>query len=281
MTNNEKIKEMAINVGGEDWAILADAVDDSEFQMLLTNQEKSYLNQIAGNPNIMGSNIYRDHFANIVAKYIPWNIYKNSNIRTLKKKTKELEDQVEKSKDDLQTIRDTAKYIGGATVLVEYSKSFANTAKIHKDKAREQFCYYVWSLVFFAGVIALVFFFSIADTPFLHDLIADDIRGLPLNTGIFILKIATLFFVFQITQFFRKNYGAEKHLEEVYQHRSDVLQSLHAVYNALTDQAERDKILSAGALFAYERGETGYITTKEGAGSSDDIIGGIFGRIFK
>src|SRR3989338_295239 len=191
--------------------------------------------------------------------------------------------------DNPNTIRDyhdqsaniVSKYIGGATVLVEYSKSFSKRACEHGENADTQFKYYMCSLVFFLLIVVSIFTLSISDSRFLKSYVADDIAGFPLNTAFFVLKAALLYFTFQFVQFFRKNYGAEKHLEEVYRHRSDVLQSLNAVYNALSDTGEKDKILSAGALFAYERGETGYITTKEGAGSSDDLIGGLFNRIFK
>lgn len=279
MENLEQIKEVATSVGGSDWSVLSDAVEDADFKSLLTNQESNLLSQITGNPNSIRN--LRDPLSEIVAKYIAWHVYKNTNIRSLKKKTNELEKQVKTSEDELRTVRDTAKHIGGAEVLVTYAKSFATTAKKHKDDSDQQLKYYIISLVGFTAIVGLVFFFSIADLQYFRKIIADDIKGLPLNTAFFALKAVLLLFAFQITQFFRKNYGAEKHLQEVYQHRSDTLRSLHAVYNAITNTTEKDKILSAGVLFAYERGETGYITTKEGAGSGDGVIEGIFSRMFR
>lgn len=277
--DKERFKNIVSNIGSEDWLLLLDAVKDQKFQGILTNSEKQILQQIGNDPNILRG--YQEQSANIVAKYISWKVYSESNLKSLTKKFLNLEEQIDVSKKELQTISDTAKYIGGATVLVEYSNSFATAAKNHSDAAKNELHRYFGSLVGFASIVGLVFFVSISDFSATRNLVADDIQQLPLNTGVLALKAFLLVFAYQITQFFRKNYGAEKHLQEVYQHRSDVLQSLHAVYNSLSDQKEKDEILRAGALFAYERGETGYITTKEGAGGGDTFFESIFGRIFK
>lgn len=282
----ENLRQTAISYGGQSWGLLADAFDDQEFRKLLTDQEANVLNQTINNPGILSS--YKHIFPDIVAKYLAWILYTQGKVADLKqevirhiKKYKQLEQRIEESEVQLNAIRESAKYISGATALVEYSKAFEVAAKKHEENAKKEFKNYMYSLLGFATVVAFTFFFSIAEFPELKRMVADDIRSMPLSTGILVIKAFFLLFAYQISLFFRKNYGAEKHLQEVYQHRSDVLQSLHAVYEALKDNAEeRAKILSAGALFAYERGETGYITTKEGAGSGDSFLEGIFGKIF-
>lgn len=279
MADTEKIKEIAVEIGGKEWEMLADAVADQEFRGILTPTEQRILDDVDRNHNTIRSQ--RDHISSIVSKYLTWFLYKNTKLQSLKTSVTALSKKVKESENELETIRNSAKYIGGATVLVEYSKAFADTAKNHSNNAEKQLKWYLCSLAGFGLIVAFVFFFSISEFEALKGWIADDLKGLPLNTGFLALKAFLLIFAYQITQFFRKNYGAEKHLQEVYQHRSDVLQSLHAVYNALSDTNEKDEILRAGALFAYERGETGYITTKEGAGSADGLIEGIFGRIFR
>lgn len=278
MVDLKTLKAKAIEIGGEEWGILADSANDADFQSILSQQERNMLNQFYENPNSL--NGFRDYFSDIISKFISWNVYKKSNLKDLAGKVSLLVNEVEGSREELQTIRDTAKYIGGAEVLVEYSKAFATTAITHKENARSQLIFYMISLLCFTFILGLTFFVSIAEFSFFKNLIASDLKELPLNTGFFALKALLIFFVYQVTQFFRKNYGAEKHLQEVYQHRSDTLQSLHAVYNVLDNAVEKDKILSAGVLFAYERGETGYITTREGAGAGDGIVEGLFGRIF-
>lgn len=266
MTNLENIKASASRVGGPEWEVLAEAINDSGFQRILTNTQRQLLSQLSSDPNRVSH--FEDQYSEIVSKYITWSIYKKSGLATLKREVTKLSSQVEASKDDFQTIADSVKFIGGAAILVEYSHAFDQAANDHGSFANQQMRYYLLSIALFITLAMVVFFVSVADFSFLEGLIADDLKqGLPFGTAILTLKALILIFVYQITLFFKRNYFAEKHLQEIYRHRRDVLQSLHAVHNALSDSSERDKILSAGALFAYDRGETGYITTKEGAGT--------------
>jgi hypothetical protein len=281
MNELEELRQKAISVGGEMWGNLADAYADGDFRQLLTPQEVQILNRLKDDSrgNMSG---YNQYYSDILAKYIAWKIYKDTNLKHLEKKVSALSEKVTGSEIKLQAIEEAAEFIGGATILVEYSKAFNKTSGQHKIKAKTELWRYFISLFGFVSITWLVFFVSIAELPIIKNLLAEDITSLPLYLGVFALKAFILVFAYQITQFFRKNYGAEKHLEEVYRHRADVLQSLHAVYNALNDKEERDRILSAGALFAYERGETGYISTKEGAGSSGEgMIEGIIAGVLK
>jgi hypothetical protein len=269
MSSYESHRERLKSFFGPTWEPLADAIDDTDFHSILSQNEKQILQQFKSDREAVRS--YPDQLSAILSKYLTWKIYTNTGLKKLSQDVNRLEIKVKESNSSLETIENSAKYISGATALVEYSKAFAKRAKDHEVQAEHQSTYYSLSLFGFAIIIALSFFFSVAEIPLLEEQLADDIGNLPLNTGVLAIKILLIIFAYQITQFFRKNYGAEKHLQEVYQHRSDVLQSLHAVYEALKDNPEeRAKILSAGALFAYERGETGYITTKEGAGSAGD-----------
>lgn len=271
------IKEQLIKYGGQDWALLADAFNDSEFTKLLTQQERTILTNVNSQPR--AGLQYFDYVSNILFKYISWTIYKGGKLKELAEKTENLSKHITKNQAHLNSIEKLVKVVEGASVLVAYSEKFKTTSNNHKKKAIKNFIWYVVGLFIFFLIAGATFFISISDFDRLNQLLADDVTALPLNIGFFALKATLLVFTFQIVQFFKKNYNAEKHLEEVYTHRSDVLHSLHAVYNSIDGKEEKDKILSAGALFAYERGETGYITTKEGAGSSDDIVGNIFNRI--
>lgn len=269
MEEYKKQRERIRSFFGPAWEPLVDAIDDVDFHNIITQNEKQILQNLKSSPEMVRS--YPDQLSTILHKFLTWQIYTSTGLKQLKKSVNALENRTEESASALETIQKSAQYISGATALVEYSKSFVERGKEHASSAKTQARYYYISLIGFTSVAISVFFLSITDVPYLKDLMADDIKNLPINTGILALKVFLLIFAYQITQFFRKNYGAEKHLQEVYQHRSDVLQSLHAVYEALKDSPEeRAKILSAGALFAYERGETGYITTKEGAGSAGD-----------
>ncbi|MFA5132181.1 MAG: hypothetical protein WC444_02525 [Candidatus Paceibacterota bacterium] len=277
MATPEAIKSSAISAGGEDWALLTEVVLDSGFQNLLNQQHKGLVQQLKDNPNVI--NGYRDYFADIIIKYIAWKIYKDTDLKKLGKNVDVLANKVQESSSDLEDLNRVAKLASGATALAAYSKTFSTTAGRHEVLANNMRNWYFIAITMLLFVIGLLFFVNISDYKFIKSHLAEDVMY-NLSLVVFILKAVLAFFFFQIVQFFRKNYNAEKHLEETYRHRSDVLQSLHAVYNSIDLKDEKDKLLSAAALFAYERGETGYITTKEGAGSGD-ITESLFARIIK
>lgn len=270
------IKSIVESLGMPAWVVIGDILKDQEFKQLLTPQEVSVLDNVRSNPNqIQG---YREYFPNIVAKYYSWQVVNSTGIKKLTAETKKLADQVSASKSDLDDLSRNVQLTSGATALVAYSVTFAASADKHNANAiKMQWCYVI-SVFALLVMVALVFFLNLSDYDFFKAHIASDIQY-NLSLAVFGLKAVLIFFFFQIVQFFRKNYNAEKHLEEVYRHRSDVLQSLHAVYNTIDDKVEKDKLLSAAALFAYERGETGYITTKEGAGSGETE--GLIARFLK
>jgi Fe2+ transport system protein B len=280
MINIEEIKRHLNDSDLEDTelSLLSDIDEDEDFKRYISKPENQFLNNIRNNPRTFNNN--KEATKSLILKYIPWKIWKDSSLDNLGQKVKGLEKQVEESENSLNEIKKSAKYVGGAEILVAYSKRFKKTARKHEREASRIRKHYYYSLIGFGVIIVFTFLFSIGEFESLNNLIADDMK-VKFNLSFLAIKLFLLIFAFQITQFFKKNYNAEKHLQEVYQHRSDVLQSLHAVYNSLTDNSkERNEILNAGALFAYDRGETGYITTKEGAGSDDNLIQGIFGRFF-
>jgi len=284
MATKKEIKKIVISVGKPDWLILTDILDDSEFaDVLLNDSLRGVLEQIRDNPERIRHQ--ENSIGDIVSKYYAWQIHIKSGLVKLRNDVDGITTEVENAKEKLSKITEVADHISGATVLVKYAEDFKTTAKSHETNAGTHLQHYMISLVGFLTVVGLIFFVSVAEHPLLQKIIAKDIANnnlpLALNTAIISLKLILLLFAFQIMQFFRKNYYVEKHLQQVNQHRSDVLQSLHAVYDVITDAEEKNKILSAGALFAYERGETGYLTTKEGAGSGGGMLETILGGFIK
>jgi hypothetical protein len=288
MTPKEAIEQSAERIGGNEWAILGEAAFDTVFHTILTDQERNLIVDLSKNPNYVSS--YKEYFASILAKYISWKVYKETNLKivgkkvdtfvtTINEKQDTISKRIEESEADLDYLNGIVKLASGASALVAYSETFSTTANKHSQSAKEMSNMYLIFLAILLLVIGLLLFVNIADYKFLKTYLAQDMLY-NFSLAIFIIKIIIIFFFFQIVQFYKKSYNAEKHLEETYRHRSDVLQSLHAVYNSIDSKDEKDRLLSAAALFAYERGETGYITTKEGAGSSD-ITDSLFARIIK
>ncbi len=257
-------------LGKPGWSIINEILTDNDFKSeLLTQQQAGIIKSIDDSPHIIKS--YTSYLPDIISKYHGWKLHKDSGLNILEKKVAALSDRVVSSNKDLDSIEKIAKLSSGATVLVSYAEKFYTTSNEHRAQARREYRKWLISIVSVLLLIGLVFFADINEFPIIKNKLADDLK-LPWNSGFLILKVVLLIIVFQITQFLRKNYNAEKHLQEIYNHRGNVLQSLHAVYLALDDKVERDRIISAGALAAYERGETGYISTKEGAGSGESIL---------
>jgi hypothetical protein len=267
MEASEQLRQLITNIGRPNWSILIEIINAPDFDSILTDQQNNVLRAIRENPHTLKS--YSSYIPDIIAKYYGWKIYKDSKLEDLTQNVDSLSKKINASAEDLSDLNRVVKLASGAHALAAYSKIFFESSQYHQDNAKNRFKWYIISLIILLIAIGLIFFFSFSDLPYIKDRIAEDIKY-NLTISVLIFKALVAFFFFQVVQFFRKSYNAEKHLEEVYKHRSDVLQSLHAVYNSIEDKSEKDSLLRIAALYAFERGETGYITTKEGAGSGEN-----------
>jgi len=96
-------------------------------------------------------------------------------------------------------------------------------------------------------------------------------------------KIIGLLAPAYLIRFFVQNYKANKHLEVSNTHRA-TLASVIRPYTKLITHTNpdfekdlvnaRSEIIEAAALVLFSQGETGFLTTKEGAGNSDDMLDG-------
>lgn len=252
---------------------LVSLIKDASFLEVLDKNTRDNLINSLNNINVNTHNIlaYKPQISDVVFKYISYRANKIKNVSEYEKKYEEFENKINNAEQQLENIKNTSLDINGATVLVSYAKDFDRQATKHNESAKN------WRLILFAllvGFIILIgitFFISISDFNYIKNHLAADLTYKIVVTSISI-KIGLIFGYIQFIRFINRNYNAEKHLENVYLHRRNVLQTLHAVYGAISNAEEKDRILSAGALLAFERGETGYITTKEGAGSDDSVL---------
>lgn len=88
-----------------------------------------------------------------------------------------------------------------------------------------------------------------------------------------VYKIIVLSIGFYLLKTTLHNYRAQKHLEVMNRHRANTLQSLNVLREAIEDVTYKDFVTAAGARMIFETGETGYLTSKEGAGSGGDFTG--------
>jgi predicted small secreted protein len=208
-----------------------------------------------------------------VSLYVSYSVDKVKNVSKFQDAYKDFEGKIKLAETNLIKINETARHISGATALTAYANGFDNQAKEHEDSAFKWLVLMILSVILFALFVGCLLFFNLGEFNFIKDIFADDVnyRDKLVLTSL-ALKAAFIFAYIQVIKFISRNYNAHKHLQEVYLHRRNVLQTLHAVYEAIGEGDEKNKILYAGAITAFDRGETGYITTKEGAGSDDGLM---------
>lgn len=190
----------------------------------------------------------------------------------IKVSSETIDKEIKNNKDSLNKIKDIARTISGAKALVAYAEEFDKQAIEHENGAKKWLKFLIWSVVILIIIVGLLLFVQISNLPIIKDWLADDMDSLvSLNITALVIKGAIVFAYIQIPFFFRKNYFAEKHLEQASIHRRNVLRSLHAVYEIVDDEQEKDKIIAVGATIAFSEPESGFITRKEGAGGDDSV----------
>lgn len=254
---------------------IADSLDDEDFIQTLSNTEA--LNNIRimnGNFDYYMSNQsnYNDVLNLIHAGYIAYRADKKRNIGSFSQKVRELEDKLQESEERISEINRVASILSGAETLEAYANDFDSQSKLHKEKAKSWLKYLIVSVVGLVILVALLLFIQISNFPIVKDWLANDIKNIGmLNTLALAIKGSIIMAYIQIPLFIRKNYFAEKHLEQSSIHRRNVLKALHAVYKTINNQEEKDKIITVGATIAFSEPESGFITRKEGAGGDDNL----------
>ena len=254
---------------------IADALMDEEFLQTLSNTEA--LNQIEyfrGNFDyyISSRNNYNDALSLVHASYIAYRLDKKRNISSFSQKVREFEDKLQESEKRISEINRIANILSGAEILEAYANDFNEQSKQHELKAKNWLKFLIASIAGLIIITASLLFIQISNFPIIKDWLANDIKNIGmLNTLALVVKGSIIMAYIQIPLFIRKNYFAEKHLEQSSIHRRNVLKALHAVYKTINNQEEKDKIITVGATIAFSEPESGFITRKEGAGGDDNL----------
>lgn len=253
---------------------IADALIDEDFMQTLSNTEAlsqlGYL-QSSFDYNISNRGNCNDALNLIHAGYIAYRADKKRNISNFTQKVRELESQIQESKERIDNINRVASILSGAEILEAYAKDFDKQAKKHQENSISWLKYLVISVIGLVVIVAFLLFAQISNFPIIKDWLAKDIEAIgKLNALVLAIKGSIIMTYIQIPLFIRKNYFAEKHLEQSSIHRRNVLKALHAVYKTINNQEEKDKIITVGATIAFSEPESGFITRKEGAGGDDN-----------
>ena len=276
---SEQLKDYArnqsSNIMRQYYNDIADALMDDDFVQTLANTEiLNRLEFFSGNFEyyISNQNNYNDALNLVHAGYIAYRVDKKQNISNFSQKVRDFENKLQESEERISEINRIASILSGAEILESYANDFDQQSKQHELKAKSWLKFLITSIAGLIILVALLLFIQISNFPIIKDWLANDIKNIrTLDALMLVIKGSIVMTYIQIPLFIRKNYFAEKHLEQSSIHRRNVLKALHAVYKTINNQEEKDKILTVGATIAFSEPESGFITRKEGAGGDDNL----------
>ena len=270
-------KNQSTNLKKRYYNDIADALDNEEFLQTLSNTETldrlKYL-QNDFNYGISRTSNFNDALNTVYISYATYIAESKQIISKFSQKIRNFEEKIRESEESLEAIKRVAGNISGAEILEKYAEYFNKEAEEHKKKSRNWLIGLAVSVVIFVIIVASLLNIQIFDFSTIEGFLAGDIKKAAadnLKTLVFIIKGSIIIAYVQTPLFIRKNYFAEKHLEQSSIHRRNVLRALHAVYKTISNPEEKDKILTVGATIAFSEPESGFITRKEGAGGDDNI----------
>ena len=160
-----------------------------------------------------------------------------------------------------KSIEDVASIVSDTTSTAT-SNFFENTSTTHNRAAHN----WLFGVIFSMGGFVVVTFIIIRDialtTPTYDTAYISTLS----------IKAAVIAALFLAVRFTTKNYNANKHIAVINKHRANVLSTIEAFRQAAYSEATKDAILAGGVAAAFGQSESGYISTKEGAGSSDGDV---------
>lgn len=256
---------------------IADALDNEEFLQTLSNTETlERLKYLQNNFNygISGTSNFNNALNTVYINYATYRAEPKQIISKFSQKIRDFEEKIQESEERIDEINRVAVILSGAEMLEAYANDFNEEAEEHKKKSIKWLIGLAISVIIFIAIIASLLNIQIFNFSTIEELLANDIKKAAadnLKTLVLIIKGSIIIAYIQIPLFIRKNYFAEKHLEQSSIHRRNVLKALHAVYKTISNAEEKDKILTVGATIAFSEPESGFITRKEGAGGDDNI----------
>lgn len=192
----------------------------------------------------------------------------SGDVKKIKTGLKELQ----KAAEEVEAIKQNTEIAAGKTSISSFQKAFKEQAKQHKLSADK----WLKALLGSSGAVAVlgVVFVILS---FNQDFLATDARVIVIT---FAIKLVVLSAAIYLVRICSKNYSAHKHLQTLNEHRVNVLQSLPAFIDSVNSD-NKDLMFTIGAKTAFEAGETGLISVKEGAGSSNDELTRILADMMK
>ena len=182
---------------------------------------------------------------------------------------KTLKNKIQEADAEIHKLKSVTQLIGKDDLLPAYSEMFKKEAKEHEDQSKKWGKYLFWAIV---GLVVIVAAAYKAEIP--SDVIPAN--GLAAEFIVLTIKASIVVAWIQIIRFINKKYFALCHLQQMAKHKSQTLKSMQAIYANTDDEKMRQTFLLAGAIEVFRTYETGYLSRKEGAGSTGSIDLGDF-----
>jgi len=218
---------------------------------------------------------YDTFYANIVnglMSFVALEVASTKNIDGDLKKIKSGLKEIHSAAKEIEAIRQNVEVAAGKTSITSFQASFVEQAVKHANSAKNWFKGLIVSglVVALLGVVFVVLSFN-------QDFLHTDPRVIIITLTI---KLVVLSSAIYFTRICSKNYNAQKHLQTINEHRVNVLGSLPSFIDSVNGD-NKDLMITIGAKTAFEAGETGLISTKEGAGTSNDELTRILADFMK
>ncbi len=265
------------------------AVNDENF--INTYGSLKYFESIPGFVDVLNDptshgNVVSAHYTHLLVElsstYKAYLYDTKGKYSAIKSAQQEIIENINRVKSDIINIEQVSKAISGEKVLNVYAKEFKKRASAYQRAARRWMKFLVGSYFVVAIVVILIFTINVTDTKEIYALIADEFKPF-LQIALLVFKALVLLGAVQLSRFFARNFNANMHLYQQTLHKHDVLRSLQGAYNTISvdNISARDELIKTGAIIAFQNIESGYITTKEGAGDADAYTNSLLANIIK
>ena len=274
--------------------IVLKALKDEDFIKVTDNLDElshiGNINNVLQNPGAYdlenSANIrqYNQTIESICNLYTSYLYEKKGKFISLAGAVEDIQQNLKDCETQIENIKAVSELVSGSIVLKGYAKKYRTRYTTYVRKAQDWLKYLQYSFIGFALTFILLLTSNLIKPSLISKYLnlSIDIQKFG-YVSILIVKIIILITVFQLIRFCARNYYANMHLAEQSLHKSDVLTSLQGVYETISDEDKesRNELIRNGALIAFQAPESGFITTKEGAGSSEIGLISLMSNVLK
>ncbi len=248
------------------------------------------LNNAASQPSIQDYwNNFDAHYNGLIAHFTNFRAWKasktgaNLELSNLKRSAASTQEKFTALESNIEAAQSAIEYVEnltGAKTLPAYASVYEEDEKVNDKEVRKWQRFLVVSYIALGALIVMAFFVSLADVPVIESHLSSDVRT-KYDAGFLAFKAILIFIAYQLVRYFSRNLFAHKHIAYMSGHRKNILNSLQAIHSSVQNQDLKDKILAMGAASAFSAGESGFLTTREGAGEDESILNNVLGVIQK